>query len=247
MLHLAALDYQVHEFNDGCFGREQVRGGVLEVMAILVVTGDSALGDTIRSGLEAASYGVHATADVWADADAAIRFEAVIVDAERTGTEVFSWLRQWREARPNGVILVLGSAARLGDAGGGLHLGVENYLSRASSFDEILGRLHSLVRRHRRPESIYYEHGPVVVDRIKRRVTVDGTAVNLTAREYVLLELLLEHRGRVLTRTRISERVWERDHDPASNLIDVYVHRLRRKIPGGPRIRSVRGEGYILE
>jgi two-component system, OmpR family, response regulator len=222
-------------------------GAILEVMAILIVTADSALAGAIRSGLEVASYGALATADVWADADAPIRFEAVIVDAEQSGKDVFSWLRQWRDVRPTGVILVLGSPAWLGDAGGGLHLGGENFLPRESSFDEILGRLHSLVRRHRRSESVYYEHGPVVVDRIKRRVTVDGAAVNLTAREYVLLELLLEQRGRVLTRTKISERVWERNHDPASNLIDVYVHRLRRKISGGPRIRSVRGEGYILE
>jgi DNA-binding response OmpR family regulator len=132
----------------------------------------------------------------------------------------------------------------------GLNLGADDYLPKPFSFDEVLARLRSLLRRESKQKRTRLQHAGIEMDLLSRRVTTAGRTIELTGREFALLELFLANPGRVLTRTQIAERIWETHFDSETNLIDVYVKKLRAKLPATegaePLIRTVRGVGYML-
>ena len=144
---------------------------------------------------------------------------------------------------------ILSARDAVADRVKGLNLGADDYLAKPFSFDELLARLRSLLRRQATVKTTVLEHRKVRVDLLARTVTAAGKPVELTNREFALLELFLQNVGRVLTRTMIAERVWEASHELETNLIDVYVRRLRQKLEqegDTPLIRTVRGTGYQL-
>jgi DNA-binding response OmpR family regulator len=132
----------------------------------------------------------------------------------------------------------------------GLNLGADDYLTKPFSFGELLARLRSLVRRHSSQKKTVLEHRDLQLNLLTRAVTFDGAALQLTQREFALLEFFLHNPSRVLTRTQIAEKIWDCHFDMETNLVDVYVAKLRGKLRRAgeinPFIQSVRGVGYKL-
>src|SRR5262249_28707665 len=158
--------------------------------------------------------------------------------------------RELRRAQKHALVLMLtardGTAARID----GLDSGADDYMTKPFDFGELLARLRALARRREapvRPQRIVV--GPLTIDSATRELFVNGEPVTLTAREFALLEHLADHHGEVVSRRDIARSVWDDSYDPLSNVIDVFIQRLRRKIdaPGQPSlIRARRGEGYQL-
>jgi DNA-binding response OmpR family regulator len=162
----------------------------------------------------------------------------------------FDLLREWRASGFNEPVLILSARDAVNDRILGLNLGADDYLPKPFSIEELVARLRSLLRRQSTaPRATTLEHRGVRLDLLARVATVEGRAVDLTAREFALLELFLQNPRRVLTRTLIAEKIWDASYDLETNLIEVYVRRLRQKLdqPGAePFIRTVRGSGYQL-
>ncbi len=220
-------------------------------MKVLIVEDDRKVGPFILAGLGEATYTtklVRTCAEA-RDALADDTFDAVVLDLGLPDGDGLELLREWRAAGFNEPVLILSARDAVADRVKGLNLGADDYLAKPFSFDELLARLRSLLRRQAAVKATVLEHRGIRVDLLARTVTAAGAPVTLTNREFALLELFLQNVGRVLTRTMIAERVWEASHDLQTNLIDVYVRRLRQKLeqPGdAPLIRTVRGTGYQL-
>ena len=215
-------------------------------MRILLVEDDRLLGDGLKAGLTQAGYAV----DWLRDGDAAVAalsaesFAAVVLDLglpKRDGLSVLRWLRERRDATP---VLILTARDQLEDKVRGLDLGADDYVLKPFDLDEIAARLRALVRRaHGRPEPVL-QVGDITLSPASRAVTRAGTPVELTAREFDLLHLLLENAGRVLTRRTLEEQLYTWNDAVDSNALEVHIHHLRRKL-GNELIRTVRGVGYI--
>jgi DNA-binding response OmpR family regulator len=220
-------------------------------MKVLIVEDDRKVGSFILSGLGEATYTtklVRTCAEA-RDALADDPFDAVILDLGLPDGDGLELLREWRAAGFNEPVLILSARDAVADRVKGLNLGADDYLAKPFSFDELLARLRSLLRRQATVKTTVLEHRTIRVDLLARTVTAAGKHVELTNREFALLELFLQNAGRVLTRTMITERVWEASHELETNLIDVYVRRLRQKLEqegDTPLIRTVRGTGYQL-
>lgn len=157
-----------------------------------------------------------------------------------------------RGLRANGVnvpILLLTARAGIDDRILGLDCGADDYLTKPFDFGELLARIRALLRRGSDKKDVVLTVGDLAIDTRSRIVRRGGISVSLTAKEYALLEYLARHEGQVVTRSEISEHVWEENYDPFSNLIEVYVQRLRRKleaVDSVPLLHTRRGEGYVL-
>ncbi|MDP1927955.1 MAG: response regulator [Thiobacillus sp.] len=215
-------------------------------MRILLVEDDRMLGDGLQAGLTQAGYAV----DWLRDGDAAVAalstesFAAVVLDLglpKRDGLSVLQWLRARHDATP---VLILTARDQLEDKVRGLDLGADDYVLKPFDLDEIAARLRALVRRaHGRPEPVL-SLGEVELDPAARSVTCAGLAVELTPREFDLLQLLLENSGRVLTRRALEEQLYTWNDAVDSNALEVHIHHLRKKL-GNEMIRTVRGVGYM--
>jgi DNA-binding response OmpR family regulator len=149
----------------------------------------------------------------------------------------------------NEPVLILSARDRLEDRITGLDYGADDYLSKPFSLEELLARLRALTRRQSVSKKTVLERGCIRLDLIGHLVHVNGEAIDLTGREYALLEIFMQNAGRVLTRTLISEKIWSSHYDVDTNLLDVYMSRLRNKIEtmaGKPVFKTVRGIGYQL-
>jgi DNA-binding response OmpR family regulator len=159
------------------------------------------------------------------------------------GLDVLEGLRGQGSAVP---VLVLSARGRVADRVTGLNLGADDYLGKPFAFEELLAR----VRANLRPRTVgcagVLQAGRISIDPLRREVTVDGRAVSLSAREFSLLKAFTDHPGQVLSRQELLSMAWGMDFDPQTNLVDVYVGYLRRKL-GEPVIQTVRGAGYCLQ
>jgi len=220
-------------------------------MKVLIVEDDRKVGSFILSGLAEATYTTRLVRSCAAARDALAddTFDAVVLDLGLPDGDGLDLLREWRAAGFNEPVLILSARDAVADRIKGLNLGADDYLAKPFSFDELLARLRSLLRRQATVKATVLEHRGIRVDLLARTVTAHDAPVDLTNREFALLELFLQNAGRVLTRTMIAERVWEASHELQTNLIDVYVRRLRRKLEqegDEALIRTVRGSGYQL-
>ena len=180
-------------------------------------------------------------------------YDLMILDILLPGINGFAVCRELRAANVTAPILMLSARSEIADRVRGLELGADDYLPKPFAVAELRARVGALMRRRSLPPQITLTVGNVRLDRGKRSAEVRGRLVELTGKEYALLEYLLLNRGRLVTRQEIAEHVWDDHFDPFSNLIEVYVGRLRQKIdePGAAHgtsfLTTRRGEGYLVE
>ena len=221
-------------------------------MKILVVEDEPKVSRLIERALTEQAYTVRAVATCAAarDALADSPYDAVVLDLGLPDGDGLELLREWRAGGFNEPVLILSARDAVEDRIRGLNLGADDYLPKPFSVDELVARLRSLFRRQgTAPRATVLEHRGVRLDLLARVARFNGQSVELTSREFALLELFLQNPRRVLTRTVIAEKIWEASYEMETNLIDVYVRRLRLKfeMPGAePLIRTVRGSGYQL-
>ena len=220
-------------------------------MRILLVEDDKKVASFIRKGLEEEGYAV----DVAADGEAGLFMgldrlhDLIILDVMLPKKPGFQVLRELRQAKVATPVLMLTARDTVEDKVQGLDAGADDYLTKPFVFAELLARVRALLRRRAEARSPRLQVADLVLDPATRSVTRGGQPITLTNREFALLEYLMRNAGRVLTRTAITEHVWDYDFDSGTNVIDVYVNYLRKKIDAGhePKLlHTVRGAGYVL-
>ena len=180
------------------------------------------------------------------------RFDLIVLDRMLPGMDGLTVLKALRAAKVATPVLILSALASVGDRIDGLESGSDDYLVKPFSFAELLARVNALLRRHdARPDPADHRLtvGDLEIDPLARSVKRGGRKLDLKPREYLLLEYFARNEGRVVTRTMLLEQVWDYHFDPGTNVIDVHVSRLRRKLDEGfekPLLHTVRGAGYML-
>ena len=220
-------------------------------MRILLVEDEATLASALVEALEHESYAVdHAPSGAAAEELAEVNdYDLIILDWEIPPPTGIELLARWREAGIETPIVMLTGRAELDDRIGGLDSGADDYLTKPFSVSELLARVRSLLRRGEKSLQMRLEADDLAMDRAAHEVRVAGEPVPLSPKEFALLEYFLRNVGRVLTRTDISEHVWDDEFDSFANVIDVTVHRLRRKIDGDREsklLHTVKGVGYVL-
>jgi two-component system copper resistance phosphate regulon response regulator CusR len=172
-------------------------------------------------------------------------FDLVVLDIGLPGMDGFTVLRRLREAKHMIPVIVLTARDSTADTVAVLEGGADDYMSKPFRFDELLARIRLRLRSERTPEITVLRQGELTLDLRTRRASVSGKTVELSAREFGLAELFLRHPGQVLSREQLLSHIWGYDFDPSSNIVDVYVGYLRKKL-GPESIRTVRGVGYRM-
>jgi DNA-binding response OmpR family regulator len=221
-------------------------------MRVLVVEDESSISGFIRQGLTEAGYVVTVEADGGRGLQRALSadIDVILLDIMLPGMNGLEVLRRVRAAGLTTPILLLTARDEIDDRVAGLDAGADDYLTKPFAFAELLARTRALLRRPPLQADDVVRVGELELDRRLRTVRVGSLSLNLSAREFSLLDYLSRHPGQVLTRTQIGEAVWGLDFEHESNVVDVYIGYLRRKLQagrGGPAIRTVRGVGYVLE
>ena len=221
-------------------------------MRLLVVEDEKKVGSFIKKGLEEEGYAV----DVARDGEEGLMIalervhDLIILDIslpKMDGLQVLKTLRQKKVPTP---ILLLTVRATIEDKVIGLDAGADDYLTKPFAFQELVARVRALLRRQAKAEPAILQFSDLTLDPARRIVLRKGEKIDLTSKEFALLEYFMHNPGRVLTRTMIIEHIWNYDFDTMTNLVDVYVNYLRKKIDAGrePKlIHTVRGVGYVLK
>ncbi|CAN5750730.1 two-component system response regulator TcrA [soil metagenome] len=220
-------------------------------MRVLVVEDEVKMAGLLKRGLEEEGYAVAVAPDgqeaLWLTSEDT--FDAVVLDVMLPDMNGFEVCRQMRAAGRWSPVLMLTARDAVADRVTGLDAGADDYLAKPFSFAELTARLRALVRRGAPERPVVMRLGDLSLDPATHRVDRRGTSVDLTSREFALLEYLMRHPGEVLTRTRLIEHVWDFAYDGDSNLVDVYIRYLRDKIDrpfGADSIQTVRGAGYRM-
>ncbi|HEV7404276.1 MAG TPA: response regulator transcription factor [Chthoniobacteraceae bacterium] len=221
-------------------------------MRILVVEDEKKIASLLRRGLREQGF----TVDVLENGIEAYEqastqpYDTMILDIMLPGRDGLSVLRQLRE---NGIltpVLLLTARGEVNERIEGLNLGADDYLSKPFSMDEVTARVRALLRRATGEKLSLYKLGDLTMNLVSREIYRGKRKVDLTTREFGLLEYLIGTPGQVFTRTQIQERVWDYHFDPNTNLVDVYIQRLRRKVDDGEAVKlihTVRGVGYCMK
>ncbi|MFF4468461.1 response regulator transcription factor [Streptomyces sp. NPDC001599] len=215
---------------------------------ILIVEDEERIASFVQKGLRANGFTTTAVADGDAAYEYALTggFDLVVLDIGLPGRDGFTVLRELREARVTTPVIVLTARDSVRDTVAGLEGGADDWMTKPFRFEELLARVRLRLRTAARaPEVTVLKSGTLSLDLRTRRARAEGRTVDLTAREFVLLELFLRHPGQVLSREQILSHVWGYDFDPGSNIVDVYVRALRKKL-GAQQVETVRGMGYRL-
>jgi len=221
-------------------------------MRILVVEDETKVAGFIRRGLEEEGYAV----DLAQDGETGLAMaldgvhDLVLLDVHLPVKNGFSVLRELRDRKMTVPVLLLTVRATIEDKVLGLDSGADDYLTKPFAFQELLARVRALLRRRSEDRSGLLQVADLTLDPARRVAHRGGEAVDLTSKEFTLLDYFMRNPGRVLTRTMIAEHVWNYDFDSMTNVIDVYVNYLRKKIDKGrePKlIHTIRGAGYVMK
>jgi two-component system OmpR family response regulator len=212
---------------------------------LLVVEDEERLAGALRRGLQAEGFAVDLAGDGLAGLEMARHggYDAMILDVMLPGLSGYRVVRQLRAEEHWLPVLMLSAKDGEYDQADGLDCGADDYLTKPFSYVVLLARLRALLRRGAPQRPAVLTAGDVSLDPARRRVTVDGAEVGLTAREYALLEYLIRRAGLVVSKTELLDHVWDASLDTAPNVVEVYIGYLRRKI-GRDRLETVRGAGY---
>jgi two-component system, OmpR family, response regulator len=220
-------------------------------MKILVVEDEKKIVSFVRKGLEAQGFVVETSANgddgfLLATTRA---YDALVLDIMLPGKDGLSILRNLRERKMALPVILLTARNELNERLEGLNLGADDYLTKPFHIEELIARLHAVTRRAAGTSQSILVVADLKVNLLTRKVTRGSHPVELTAREFSLLEHLMRSPGRVLTRVEICERVWDYNFDPGTNLVEVYIQRLRKKVDGdavNKLIETIRGVGYRI-
>lgn len=219
-------------------------------MKVLLIEDEKKIAGFVCAGLKEQGFLVEHCVDGNSGYDKAARggYDIIVLDIMLPGRDGLSILKGLRKERIGTPILLLTARNELDDRIDGLNLGADDYLAKPFFVEELIARMHALLRRASGERQNLLTAGDMRLDRIAREVTWEGRSIDLTGREFSLIEYLMRSPGRVLTRTQILEHVWGYDFDPSTNVVDVCVQRIRKKIgvgdDGHSPIESIRGVGY---
>ncbi|CAI07248.1 Two component response regulator [Aromatoleum aromaticum EbN1] len=221
-------------------------------MKILIVEDEPKTGDYLRQGLAEAGFVVDLARDGLDGLHLALDgdYDLMVLDVMLPSLDGWGVLQTVRRSGRDMPVLFLTARDQVEDRVRGLELGADDYLVKPFAFSELLARVRTLLRRGKAKEPEVYSAGDLELDLLRRRVTRAGVKIDLTSKEFALLELLLRRQGEVLLRSLIASQVWDMNFDSDTNVIEVAVRRLRAKVddPFEPKlIRTVRGMGYVLE
>lgn len=217
-------------------------------MNVLIVEDEERIASFVDKGLRANGF----TTSVAFDGDSALTlhqtgdFDLVILDLGLPGMDGLDVLAELRRRDTRLPVVILTARDEAPDVVAGLDRGADDYVTKPFRFDELLARVRARLRSDREVETTVLRAGDSSLDLRTRRATVGDRSVELTAREFALAEMFFRHPGQVLSREQLLSHVWGYDYDPGSNVVDVYVGYLRRKL-GDERIATVRGMGYRLD
>jgi DNA-binding response OmpR family regulator len=221
-------------------------------MRVLVVEDEKKTASFIRKALQSEGFAV----DVCHNGEEALAaagstpFDGIILDIMLPGRDGLSVLRQLRERRKTTPVLLLSARGEVNERVEGLNAGADDYLPKPFELVELVARVRALTRRSGESKSSVLQVADLTLDTVTRQAQRAGVTFELTAREYRLLEYLMRSPGRICGRMAILERVWDYDFDPGTNLVDVYIKRLREKIDADfdlKLLHTVRGMGYVLK
>src|SRR3982751_2797245 len=220
-------------------------------MRILIAEDDEALAKFVRQGLEGEHYSVNVVSDGEQARAAALdlAYDVVVLDLNLPKLDGVSVLRQLRLKKPSLPVLILTQRTKVEDRVQCLDTGADDYLAKPFSFSELSARIRALLRRSHLPSESVLVVGDLKLDRVQRIVERAGKRIELTGKEFSLLEYLMRNAGRDVTRSMILEHVWNLSFDTTTNVVDVYINYLRRKVDDGygkHLIHTVRGVGYEL-
>jgi len=217
------------------------------VNRVLIIEDEARIASFVEKGLRGNGLTPTAVADGITGLDYALtgEFDLVVLDIGLPGMDGFTVLRRIRQARSEVPVIVLTARDSVTDTVAVLEGGADDYMAKPFKFDELLARIRLRLRADRTPEVTLLQHGEVSLDLRTRRVAVGSRTIELSAREFALAEMFWRNPGQVLSREQLLSHVWGYDFDPSSNVVDVYVGYLRKKLGSG-RIQTVRGMGYRL-
>ena len=221
-------------------------------MRVLIVEDEKKTASFIRKALQAEGFAAdvcHNGDEAWAAASAT-SFDAIVLDIMLPGRDGLSLLRQLRERRNPTPVLLLSARGEVNERVEGLNAGADDYLPKPFVLAELVARVRALGRRGSESKPTVLRVGDLTLDTITHEAKRGGQTIELTAREYRLLEFLMRSPGRICGRMAILEKVWDYDFDPGSNLVDVNIMRLREKIDCGfesKLLHTVRGIGYVMK
>jgi len=221
-------------------------------MRVLVVEDEKKTASFIRKALQAEGYAVDVchNGEEALGAPSATPYDAIVLDIMLPGRDGLSVLRQWRLQRLAVPVLLLSARGEVNERVEGLDSGADDYLPKPFALVELAARVRALTRRGTENKSTVLRVADLTLDTVTHQARRGGTDIELTAREYRLLEYLMRSAGRLCGRMMLLEKVWDYDFDPGTNLVDVYIKRLREKIdsPFEPKLlHTVRGTGYVMK
>ncbi|OGX06282.1 MAG: DNA-binding response regulator [Omnitrophica WOR_2 bacterium GWA2_47_8] len=221
-------------------------------MRVLLIEDENKIANFLKRGLKENNFAVDVTKDgeeglYFADINT---YDLIILDLMLPKIDGLKICKQLREKKNNTPILILTARTELNDRIKGLNSGADDYLAKPFAFAELLARIRALLRRQRDDKNDVLKIDDLELNLLNHDVMRAGRNINLTSKEFALLEYMMLHAGEVITRTMISEHVWNEEFHSLSNLIDVHIRNLRKKVDTGPKkklIHTLRGTGYILK